>query len=80
MNFERVTFTQANGRGKTVLLGKVALMEDGRFLIGTEVTHEGDTRWFNKGTTERVHVIELACITRRQPLRLDLTYCELVDA
>ena len=75
--YERITYRTEGGRC-TVILNKIT--EGNGVLIGTECDREGDTRWFNGGTSERKHLVSLEYITKRVPLVLDLNYCELREA
>lgn len=74
--YERVSYRK-NGqkRPSVVLLDNVRVMQlsDGAYLVGVEVTEEGETKWFANGTVERTHMIELAAVLRRQPMHMDYT-------
>lgn len=75
--YERVTYRRGEGkRAITVILGGVRVVSTviGDFLSGIEVTDEGETRWFNKGTTERRHLVDVLAIDTREPLTMNLHY------
>lgn len=74
MQYERVTFKDG-GVLRTVIL-RIAGGESARFLCGTEVRLDGDEI---SGATfdRRLRIIEKSCITKRVPLRMNNTYCEL---
>lgn len=78
MTYERVTYRPEGGKARTVVLGNVKV--SGILLTGSEVDESGETRWFDKGTTERIHVIDTGCILARVPLVVDNTYALLVEA
>lgn len=74
--YERVTYRPQGGKRRTVLL---EIKADGALLIGVEVGPDGDTRWFDRDTTERTHVISAELVEQRVPLRMDNHYGLLME-
>jgi hypothetical protein len=81
--YEQVVYKPEGAHAhRTILLGAVHVSPtaDISILCGVEVCKDGDTRWYRRGTTERWHVIDLALVSRRIPLRMDLDLGLLVRA
>lgn len=67
---KRVGFIK-NGQKRPVVVLLDNVRIGGDFLIGTEVDIEGETRWFVNGEVERVHMIDLLAVVRRQPMAMN---------
>lgn len=81
--FERVTYRPVGERARTIYLRDPQVSGSaesliGEFLTGIEVDREG-TELAPKGVDERRHVISLPLVTRRVPVRVDLTYGTLEE-
>lgn len=80
--YERVTYRpEGADRSRSVLLENP---EEGRLwdvpvLSGLEVGKDGETRWFDGGTTARRHLIQLELIVKRTPLVVDNELALLVE-
>lgn len=77
--YERVTYRPEGGRARTIYMENVQVMGGGELLTGIEVNREGDEICGAK-FDERRHIIELALVERRMPMRMDNIYGELVEA
>lgn len=75
--YVRVTYRPEGKRARTVLLGSATASREG-VLTGTEVDAEGETRWRKGGTTQTIHVIEMALVLRVEYLEMDKTLGVLV--
>ena len=68
-NYEAITYRPEGCRAHTIYLAEVTTTPT--LLTGFEVDDDGDVKWFDHGTTERCHVIELSLIVRRDRLSRD---------